>query len=193
MRAGARNTVCCDAAKERPSPLDPPKNEFASLTSRSIGRGAVAPSQTLPMRFATDSNHGNGRQHDYRKPKRRSPERTRTVGNHGEGQQQPTRKTPAGKRGTAIPFDFPLEVVFEMLQRYEEARKDRSVRVVARTRLFKSDKAAYPNRFGAFRPARIQSSSKPSAPMPLESPRRPFSGVFGLGRYFLPSFTRRAL
>ena len=29
-------------------PQTPPKNEFASLTKCSIGRGAVAPSQTLP-------------------------------------------------------------------------------------------------------------------------------------------------
>ena len=98
--------------------------------------GCSSPLPNPPRRFATNGDHVNGRQHDCRKPKGRSPRRS------SDGRQQPNRKTPAGNRATAISFDSFPETASEMLPCYGEARKDRSVRVVARTRLFRSDKAA---------------------------------------------------
>jgi hypothetical protein len=175
------------------TPPRTPQNEFASLTARSIGRGAVAPSQTLPMRFATNRNHENGRQHDCRKPKRRSPGRSSNGRQPRERSAATDPKEASGEKRGGDLVRFPARNRFGEAPTLRETRKDRPVRSVARTRPFRSDKGAYPNRFGAFQPARMQSGSKHPAPMPLESPKRPFSGVFRLGWYFGARFARCAL
>ena len=140
------------------------------------------------MRFATDSNHGNGWQHDCRKPKRRSPGRS-SSGRQPRERSAATdpKEASGGKRGRrsrSMPRSKPARNRFGEAPTLRETRKDRPVRSVARTRPFRSDKAPYPNRFGAFQPARMQPGSKHPAPMPREPPRRPFSGVFGLDWYF---------
>ena len=48
--------------------------------------GCSSPLPNPPQRPTTASNHGNGRQHDRRKPKNGLQEEERTVGNHGNGQ-----------------------------------------------------------------------------------------------------------
>ncbi len=148
------------------------------------------------MRFATDSNHGNGWQHDCRKPKRRSPGRS-SSGRQPRERSAATdpKEASGGKRGRrsrSMPRSKPL-------RRGSNATKDeeRSNRSTRRSNQafqvrFKSDKGAYPNRFDAFRPARTQPSSKHPAPMPREPPRRPFSGVFGLDWYLWLDSSRRA-
>ncbi len=61
------------------------------------------------MRFATDSNHGNGRQHDCRKPKRRSPGRSSSGRQPRERVATTDPKDASGERETAILSDPPLE------------------------------------------------------------------------------------
>jgi hypothetical protein len=54
-------------------PPDPPKNEFAPLTSCSIGRGAVAPSQTHPGGNERTATTGKDSGKATKKPKRQPP------------------------------------------------------------------------------------------------------------------------
>jgi hypothetical protein len=121
-------------------------------------------------------------------PKDGLQEGVRTDGNHGNERRRPTQKKPAGKRGDSDLVRCPARKRSGDAPAPRETRKDRSVRIAIRTRLFKSDKAACRNRFDPFRPARIQPGPKHSTPMPREPPGRPFLGVFGLGRYSFSSF-----
>ena len=62
------------------SPQTPLKKEFASLTSFLIGRGAVAPSQTLPSRNRAGRDHENEQQEHHRKT-----QKTASRGRHAAG------------------------------------------------------------------------------------------------------------
>lgn len=147
-------------------PPDPPENEFAPLTSCSIGRGAVAPSQTLPMRFATNRNHGNGRQHDCRKPKRRSPGRSSNGRQPREWSAATDPKEASGEKRGGDLVRFPARNRFGEAPTLRETRKDQPVRSVARTRPFRSDNSLYPNRFGAFSIIEIPSVPDPARQCP---------------------------
>ncbi len=77
-------------------PPDPPQKEFASLTSFLIGRGAVAPSQTLPREM-----HRNRRWGHHRKTQKTVSKGRRAA---DSSPKQPRRGSQKGQKATKTAF-----------------------------------------------------------------------------------------
>ena len=105
-------------------PPDPPQNEFASLTSFSIGRGAVAPSQTHPGGEERAATTGTDCGDATEKPKRRSPERRR---DESSGPKQLRRGSQKGQEAT--------KTALQVLPRYSKT-KTRSRTILSGSRAF---------------------------------------------------------
>ena len=97
MRACTRSAcgqLCCGAT-----------NEFASLTARSIGRGAVAPSQTLPGDPPSPATTGTAGDTIAETPKtvsRKEPGRSATTGAGGDNRPKRSRRGKGGRRSRSI-------------------------------------------------------------------------------------------